>query len=48
MFLENGTHSSCEGKKPNRELAFQYFREALNKGDYEAENAFKEAFFKIG
>lgn len=48
VFLEQGIHTKCEGGRPNREMAFQYFKEAQNKGDIEVENAFKEAFFKIG
>lgn len=50
MFLEEGNHPEpeCVNGKPNREFAYQYFKEALNIGDLDAENAFKEAFFKIG
>jgi hypothetical protein len=50
MFLEEGNHPEpeCVNGHPNREFAYQYFKEALNIGDLDAENAFKEAFFKIG
>ena len=48
MFLEEGNHPDCVDGKPNREQAFLYFKEAQNIGDFEVENAFKEAFFKIG
>jgi len=50
MFIELGLHPHLEDRLPNKELAFKYFKESQSKAqaDFMDENAFKEAFFKIG
>ena len=48
MFCEQGQHPTCVDRKPNRKQAFNCFKQAVNDGNPEVENAFKEAQFKIG